>query len=423
MNIQDPLDRYRQLIEDLPRKSQIDSQQALDILTARDDLQVALEREKPVPIDVLDRVIELDDRFRENATKITAAINENNAGKLARWRENVNPSAEAWWWRLESIESPTQKYPLDLFLKLVRFGAWVANMNLLLNIASRFGVTGVNPVAVIIPVITALVSGDNKIPTFGSILKQLNIPNYNRETTKFFTTAAFWLLLVFVSNGISELSKLNNINGVQKIDDGDFSGAEKDFKRSISLDKANVYAYYNLGRLYEELLEIENAKKQYQIAIGYGYPRAYNNLGRLYIKEQKYSEAASLLVRGVNNAEDSESKLTKYSLYKNLGWARLKQERYIEAQEALVKAIDILRDPEKTEPIPNPGAAHCLLAQTLEQLKQPKAATSAWEQCRVLPPQRDKLDPDEDTWHYIATQKLGNKKTPKETNAKLPKVK
>jgi tetratricopeptide (TPR) repeat protein len=55
MNTQDPsLDRYRQLIDDLEqRKQPIDSQQALEILTARDALQVALEQQKPIPIDIL----------------------------------------------------------------------------------------------------------------------------------------------------------------------------------------------------------------------------------------------------------------------------------------------------------------------------------------------------------------------------------
>jgi hypothetical protein len=61
--------------------------------------------------------------------------------------------------------------------------------------------------------------------------------------------------------------------------------------------------------------------------------------------------------------------------------------------------------------------------QTLEQLKQPKDARIEWQQCNQLPPEPDKFDPDEDTWHYLATQKLANQKTPKVNNAKLPKAK
>jgi tetratricopeptide (TPR) repeat protein len=437
MNIQDPsLDRYRQLIDDLKqRKQPIDSQQAFEILTARDALQIALEQQKPVPIDVLDEVIKLDTRFRANAIRLTAAINKNSRGELVRWRESINPSVQAWWWRLESIESPPEKYPSDLFLKTVGFGAWVMNINLLLNIASRFGGAGgvgfFDPLQVIIPAIGTLLSAGNKIPTFGSILKQLNIPNSNRETTKFFATVAVYLALTVVSYIPPDLSKWANINGLDKFNDGDFIGAEKDYKKSISLNGGNIDAHYNLGNLYEEWLDTENAKKQYKMAIVHkspedydGFFKAYNNLGRLYIKEKKYSEAAFLLETGLGVAKKNTSlPATKYSIYKNLGWARLEQKRYAEAKVALEQAIYISGNPANEKLIHNPGAAHCLLAQTLEQLKQPQAATIEWQQCSQLPPQPDKFDPDEDIWHYLATQKLANQKTPKEPNAKLPKVK
>jgi signal transduction histidine kinase len=236
MNIQDPsldrcLDTYRQLIDDLK------PQQALKILTARDALQVALEQQKPVPIDVLDEVIKLDTRFRANAIRLTAAINKNSAGELDRWRESVKPSAGAWWWWLEVIELPTDKRMLDWVWKTLSFGIWAANISLLVNIASRFGGAGAvgffDPLPVIIPAIGAIVSAGNKIPTFGSILKRLNIPNYNLETTKFFVTAGVSLVLICISYIPPDLSKWANINGLEKFDDGDFSGAEKEYKKRI----------------------------------------------------------------------------------------------------------------------------------------------------------------------------------------------
>jgi tetratricopeptide (TPR) repeat protein len=160
------------------------------------------------------------------------------------------------------------------------------------------------------------------------------------------------------------------------------------------------------------------------MGVDHKFPKAYNNLGRLYIIEKKYPQAASLLVTGLEEAKKNDSlPATKYSLYKNLGWVRLKQERYPQAKEALEKAIDISANPANKESIPNPGAAHCLLAQTLEKLKQPEAETIELQKCSQLPPSPEKFDPDEDTWYDLATQKLANQKTPKEPNAKLPKVK
>jgi hypothetical protein len=182
MNIQDPsLDRYRQLIDNLKqRKQPIDSQQALEILTARDALQITLEEQKPVPIDILQQVIQLDTRFRANAVRITTAINKNSRGELERWRESVKPSAEAWWWRLESIESPAPKQRLDWFWKTLRLGAWAANISLLVNIVTRFGGAGgvgfFDPLVVIVPGIGALLSAGDRIPTFEVVLKRLNVP-------------------------------------------------------------------------------------------------------------------------------------------------------------------------------------------------------------------------------------------------------
>jgi tetratricopeptide (TPR) repeat protein len=432
MNIEDPsLDRYRQLIDDLKhRKKPIDSKQALEILTARDALQVALEQQKPIPIYILNEVIQLDTCFRANAIRLTAAINKNSHGELARWRESAKPNAEAWWWRLESIESPAHKQRLDWFWKTLRLGTWAANISLLVNIVTRFGGAGgvgfLDPLPVIVPAIGALLSASNKIPTFEAILKRLNVPKPYLETTKFAVTGTIFLVLVGGSHAIPLLSEWANSSGLDKFNAGDISNAEKDFKRSLSLNGNNIDAHYNLGNLYEVLLDTENAKKQYQIAIVHKLPKAYNNLGRLYIKEKKYPEAASLLVTGLEEAKPEKNNsrpATKYSLYKNLGWARLEQKRYAQAKEALQQAIDIAGNPTNKESVHNPGAAHCLLAQTLEQLKQSKAATIEWQQCSQLPPQIDKFDSDEDTWHYLAIQKLANQKIPKVTNAKLPKAK
>jgi tetratricopeptide (TPR) repeat protein len=423
MNIQDPsLDRYRQLIDGLKQpKQSIDSQQALEILTARDALQVSLDEQKPIPIDLLQQVIELDTRFRDNAIRLTAAINKNSGGELERWRESVKPSAEAWWWRLESIESPAPKQRLDWLWKTLRLGTWAANISLLVNIVTRFGGAGgvgfFDPLVVIVPGIGALLSAGDKIPTFEGVLKRLNIPKPYLETTKFSVTMTIFLLLMGGSRGIPLLSEWANRTGVEKFNAGDIGNAEKEYKRSISLNGNNIDAHYNLGNLYEALLDNENAKKQYQIAIADKLPQAYNNLGRLYIKEKKYPEAVVRLVAGVNQTknEDTATKdktlKIQYSLYKNLGWARLEQKRYQEAKEALVQAIDILGKQPKEESSLNPGAAHCLLAQTLEQLKQP--ATQELQQCSSTPVPLKQFDGDEDSWRYLATQKLAKIKTTK----------
>ncbi|MBN3906672.1 MAG: tetratricopeptide repeat protein [Nostoc sp. NMS1] len=127
----------------------------------------------------------------------------------------------------------------------------------------------------------------------------------------------------------------------------------------------------------------------------------------MYIQEKKYPQAAALLAQGLVLAEEKKSDLEiKYSLFKNLGWARLQQGRYEEAQQTLQAAIGIARNPDAKNYIPNPGAAHCLLAQVLEKLKQP-TALEQWQQCSQL---GSRLNADEDTWLHLAKEKLSKSK-------------
>ena len=122
-----------------------------------------------------------------------------------------------------------------------------------------------------------------------------------------------------------------------------------------------------MGNIYEEWQDLEKAKKEYKIAVAGNLPSAYNNLGRLYILDQKYPQAAFLLTKGIVLANNKKiNPGVRYSLFKNLGWASLKQGRYQEAQQTLQAAIGISNNPKVAQYIPNPASAHCLLAQVLD---------------------------------------------------------
>ncbi|NKB18168.1 MAG: hypothetical protein HC770_09005 [Pseudanabaena sp. CRU_2_10] len=66
-----------------------------------------------------------------------------------------------------------------------------------------------------------------------------------------------------------------------------------------------------------------------------GFPNAYNNLARLYIRQQKYPEATTLLYPIVSkillDSKQAVSEEVKYSLLKNYGWARFEQGQDVEA--------------------------------------------------------------------------------------------
>ncbi|HBB32449.1 MAG TPA: hypothetical protein DC064_11800, partial [Cyanobacteria bacterium UBA9273] len=176
---------------------------------------------------------------------------------------------------------------------------------------------------------------------------------------------------------------------------------EDHYSRASKIDPNDSEAHYKLGFFYEDLQEFERAISEYQIAVkgrieGESY-KAYSRLARLYIlhgTKQDYSKAISLLNRALSLELIKKDKETTYAIHTYFGWTRLAQGRPIEASNLLQDAIKLF---------PNKAAAHCLLAQALDQQNDRKGATTQWEQCLSYANQKD---PDEDAWIGLAVQRL-----------------
>ena len=181
---------------------------------------------------------------------------------------------------------------------------------------------------------------------------------------------------------------------------GDLASAREKYEWAIWWDADYAEAHYNLGSLYEKQGQLEKASEEYQLAIEGGLDAAYNNLARLYIDnktdqtDQKYKEAADLLVEGLKVVKDDE---VRYDMLKNLGWARLMQADYAEAESNLRAAIR-LND--------NRAPAYCLLAQVREGQNKMDDALSEWENCLKY---ADVSRPDEDEWLRTARERLNAK--------------
>ncbi|MEA5594724.1 tetratricopeptide repeat protein [Rivularia sp. UHCC 0363] len=413
------LERYQAAIKSLD-SSNIEVEQILGVFHARDAVQLALKEPKHIPSSSLNKLILSDAELRKKAEAITKVI---QAETWENWRESIHPAAEAWWWRLESI-APHPWDNWDWLWKILSLASWATNISFLVNIATRFlsggGVGFIGVAAVAVPSILTLLQAssettkfgeegftklfDKKIPILGK-----KIPKQYHQETKLglnLLTSGFLISFWFC---LPEISHLYNRNGLDNFDKGNFGSAEQDYQRAISLNADNTDAHYNLGNLYEEWQQIDKAKQEYQIAIGGDSAEPYNNLGRLYIKDKKYPEAAALLTQGLNFTKNPDFKKPeiKYSLFKNLGWVRLQQARYDEAILHLKTAIDISEKPENSKYIPNSGVAHCLMAQVLEKQKAPSTqALSSWKKCVDL---GSITNPDEDGWLYLAHQKLHKK--------------
>ena len=178
--------------------------------------------------------------------------------------------------------------------------------------------------------------------------------------------------------------------------------ALSDFEEAVRQYPTLPEAHYNLGCMYEQILDYDRARNEYREAMLRGLPAAYSNMARLSIKlDQDYTGAVELLQKGLKlvGENDSDPKM-RYALLKNLGWARLAQTRYAEAKEALQTAIAL--NPER-------ASAHCLLAQVLEAEGNSTHAQTEWELCQN---HADDDHPDEDTWNGLAQQRLTNLSRP-----------
>ncbi len=90
----------------------------------------------------------------------------------------------------------------------------------------------------------------------------------------------------------------------------------------------------------------------------------------------------------------NEDANVRYSFWKNRGWVHLLQGRLGEAEIALNRAIALES---------NDAAAHCLLAQVLEQRVKNTQVQYEWENClRFAQPQI----PEENKWMRLAQQRL-----------------
>ena len=409
---------YQVAIKNL-EKADCDSTRShiLAVLNARDAVQVALKEEKSIPNNWLEKVIELDATLQKNAELITKII---GTQELANWRSSINPPAEAWWWSLEKIAPPHKWDRLDWLWKGLTVFGWTANLSLLVNIASRFlggGVGLAGAATVILPSILTLLQASSQVTKageegFDEFLNKIKIRQHFRQEAKLASTLMMSGILISLWLALPSISQLYNKDGVRNhYQDGKLGEAEQKYLRAISLDTDNVEAHFNLGNLYEDWQQFKKAKEQYQIAVAGDFPQAYNNLGRLYIRDKKYSRAASLLRQGLTLAnQDKIDPEDRYSFLKNLGWVRFEQKRYSEAQGYLEGAISIANSPEAKDYIPNPGAAHCLLAQVLEKLQEQKKSTvlksktkQQWKKCLQL---GSMVNPDEDEWLSLAKKRL-----------------
>ena len=397
--LQFALVRYEKALEYLDRsKTSLSTERALEILSARDELQDVLKTTERVPVDILSQVMQLDLRLKQKAGRILKVLN------LPECRESLSAPPQDWWWHLDAKQ-------VNWLIRGLTVIAWTGSLGLLANIASRFlsgGVGVLGAAAVVFPSFLTLLQARSELTDagregFDKLIAKLGIPQHSREGAKFGSLLALFGLLLGFWFALPLISQAYNQQGQKNYERGQLGTAEENYLRAIALNPDNVDAHYNLGNLYEDLQQFDKARNEYLIAVKGDVPEAYNNLARLFIQKKEYPKAVALLNQGLLQAGKQNSfPEVRYNLFKNLGWARFKQGRDTEAQQALQAAVGIASNPEVAKYFRNRGSAHCLLAQVLQRQKKP-GAIQQWQQCCQL---GSTLNPDEDTWLHLAHKKL-----------------
>lgn len=393
-DIEPSLQIYRESLVVLQKSRKPTAEQVLAVLTARDVLARALAKDRSGSLESQLEIVQLDRELDKQAGSIASAV------KLAHWRDSLRPPSKAWWWSLDGHVPIDPADRFDWLWNALTILCFTASLSLVTVISNRFLSGGPDvwgAFATLFQVILTLSAAGGALTKAGQkavqhIFSSIKVPARFHQEWKLIMSAILLILLVFLWFSLAKIARLYNNVGYGRYEMGELTSALHLLKRAVSLSPDYAEAHYNLGLVYEDLLEIKNAQTEYQIAMLSGLDAAYNNLARLYLAQDKPSEAIHLLLSGLEKAQDES---VRYTMLKNLGWARVKQARYDDAVAVLREAIDLASDR---------AAAHCLLAQALAGQENEQAAACEWEACLKYGSNRTSIE--EDGWIGQARQVL-----------------
>jgi tetratricopeptide (TPR) repeat protein len=390
--LDESLAAYRAALDALKQSQEIAPAAVLTTLTARDAVARIMAEVRSDPSADLLAIVELDGQLRKLAGPAVEGVN------LSDWRASLRPPPDAWWWSLDSITPPDPADRFDWLWSALSVLCLTASLSLATEISKRFLSGGPDvwgAFATLSQAALTLLAAGGALTKAGHeaverILSSLKVPGGFRQERKLIIALALLAVMFALWFNLPSIARIYNDRGYRHFEAGRLTSALHDLKRAVSLSPDYVSAHYNLGLVYEDLLDVKSAQAEYQVAVQGGLDTAYNNLARLYILQGDFSEAVSLLLSGLEEAQDTS---VRYSMLKNLGWARLEQKRYDEAAATLREATNLA---------PEAAAGHCLLAQALEDQGDTEGAASEWETCLKLASSRESAE--EDRWIGQARQ-------------------
>ena len=387
-------------------KAPVPASVVLAVLTARNDVQTALEASQSAS-DTLQTLSELDQQLRQLGGSIAPFT------QSADWRSSFSPKETAWWWFLAAPKTKWAKF--DWLWTGLSVTCLTISLGLVTDISSRFLKGGPDTVGAIAvssqSVLTLLAVGGalTKVGREGgkATLKGLKVPEPYWASFGAVGSCVLLAGAVGLRQSLPSISDWYTGQGRAAYERQDWGSAEELYKRAIELNSDNDGAHFGLGRLYEDLQKLDEARTQYQF-VGPKMPEAVNNLARLNIMKKEYSIAVALLQKPLSENQDTIGAETRFALLKNMGWARVKQGNYADANTWLRDAIKLGKKNNLSDE--KMAAAHCLQALVIEGKGNPKAVEVA--QKKALPEWKlcgqygSSTVPEEDEWLTLAQKRL-----------------
>lgn len=410
----------------------------LSVLHARDQLEQVLHDrcQEPYPLpssmlEQIDQLDKLDKRLKKQSGAIAKWLD------LEKWRKLYKVTdTERWWWY--SVH-PCDRF--DWLWKFLTVGCVVVFLSILLDFIPRFWAGGPSvwgAIAVVGPALLTWFFGKDLSEGVSWIRQNLDaalektkipIPKFWRREVALLLALILtglawcnsqnfksWIANQYYNSAVQHLKlQENSYSGSQRLSDSKFlADAEANLKRAIAFNPDHAEAHFELGWLFEQRQDVEEARKEYKLAMQSNSLIARIRLARLYLLDEKENStnaaAVILLQNGRSIVEQFPYLEDQKSWYTAMGWARLQQKRYEEAEEELDNANQVHEKLKNT--IPNyiddpknkpPTTFYCVRAAVLEKLNKQEAAREKWKECADSSNPRDL---DEDWWLTKAKQRV-----------------
>ena len=382
------LKNHKNLVQKIQEKTKISTEEALEILDSRNNIHNILSNNSKIPNNVRIEIKNCDDILRKYGYRITAVLD------LDKYQQAAPNNLSYWWWNAEDL---SRQHPLDTFdflIKPLSVGAWSVCLGLLAAIVTRFLATSPDVLGGITISLSTLITALKAKTDFTQagkeslkeMLNQLKIPIYLHEEFKLLLTLILVGCFSFLWFRLPEVSMWYLEKGQDDFRRNQVGDAISNHKRAIAIDSNNARAYQSLGFLYEQIQQYQEAKEYYRRALFSSgglnlsnphekdiYLLNYNNLGRMFIFDEQYEEAALILEKGlsISGTTDSVSRaLVKYALNSNLGYVRYQLEQYEFARDNSRVALSLLGNyPDlKRQSGLSLGLPYCVMSQVSVKL-------------------------------------------------------